>query len=43
MPVGEEESANNSLLICQNDLRSTDMFPNIDMAITNLSPYVLAS
>lgn len=43
MPVGDEESASDPFLICQNDLRSINLFPDIEMAIANLSPDVLIS
>lgn len=43
MPVGEEETVNDPVLICQNDLRSINLFPDIKMTIENLSPDVLTS
>lgn len=43
MSVDEEESANDPFLICQNDLRSINLVPNIEMESTKLSPDVLTS
>lgn len=43
MPVGREESANDPYPICQNDLRSINLFLNRELAISTLSPDVLVS